>query len=190
MKKLLAVLVVLLAVLLSAPTQASFMEPMEGPVIAPPDLPVIVLGKEEAEKMANHTIATGEEDRTADGVWFYTRTYDGGKAKPPGCDEYYNLKVYFIYVPPPAWSGFHIGVEYDLREGKQDKYGFYETRKVIQLHLDDGDQDLKPNSMIRTDIEFHYGEPVKYEYKSFEGSRDWKYWLYFWYDTYTDEGMK
>jgi len=169
------------------PSNASFVEPgIQNEMDA--DLPVIVLGEKESLMMKNHLIDTGKEEY-AKGYWYYIRTYDAGKAKPPGMDEYYQLKVHMIYVPVIA-TGFNIGLEYVLEEGKTDKWGNSEIRKIIQYHLDDADEDLMPNSMIIGYLETHYGTLVKQEYERVDAYMEWRYWVYFWYSTFLKEGMK
>jgi len=152
------------------------------------DLPVMVLGVEEGRMMKQHLIDTGEytEDK---GYYYFIRTYDAGRAKPPGIDEYYDLTVYMIYVPAIA-TGFNIGLEYSLREGKTDKYRCNEVRKIIQYHLDDADEDLIPNSMLKVELETRYGAPTKHEIKPVDAMQEWRYWVYFWYSTFLKEGMK
>lgn len=152
------------------------------------DLPAMVLGKEEAVMMKQHLIDTGEYTH-AKGFGYFIRTYDAGRAKPPGIDEYYHLTVHMIYVPMIA-TGFNIGLEYSLKEGKTDQWGNSEVRKVIQYHLDDGDEDLIPNSMLKVEIETHYGTPVKHEITPIDGMEEWRYWVYYWYSTFLNEGMK
>jgi hypothetical protein len=152
------------------------------------DLPVMVLGKKESLMMKNHLIDTGKEEH-AKGYWYYIRTYDAGRAQPPGVDEYYQLKVHMIYVPVIA-TGFNIGLEYVLEEGKTDEWGNSEVRKIIQYHLDDADEDLMPNSMVIGYIETHYGLLVKQEYERVDAYMEWRYWVYFWYSTFLREGMK
>lgn len=181
-------LVILLAAMLfiAAPAQA-LMDPFVGPV-TDEDLPVMVLGIEEERMMKQHLIDTGEY--TLDkGYYYFVRTYDAGKAKPPGVDKYYNLTVHMIYVPAIA-PGFNIGLEYELEEGDVNEWQDRAVRKVIQYHLDDADEDLIPNSMIRVYHEFHYGVPIKSEYKPVDGMTEWQYWVYYWYSTFLNEGMK
>lgn len=187
MKNLLALLfsIALLTSLCGTPANASY-TPEER---ITSDLPLMDLGRDEARRMADHVISTGSEDQTTEGIWFYCREYDGGKAKPPGVDEYYNMRVFFIYVPRVA-SGIHIGIEYELREGEKNEWGDPAVRKVIQIKIDDADEDLIPNSMIRVDMEFNYGKPVKYEYESVDAFLEWQYWVHFWYETFIKEGMK
>lgn len=152
------------------------------------DLPVMVLGKKESLMMKNHLIDTGKEEH-AKGYWYYIRTYDAGIAKPPGVDKYYRLEVHMIYVPEIA-TGFNIGLEYVLEEGKTDKWGNSEIRKVIQYHLDDADEDLMPNSMVIGYLETHYGTLIKQEYERVDAYMEWRYWVYFWYSAFLREGMK
>jgi len=174
---------------------ATFLAPPANPTIRAPrpdrnfDAPMVVLGHMEARQMADHIVTTGKEDQTTEGIWYYYREFDAGKVVPPGADKVYDMKVFFIYVPYVA-PGLHIGIEYNLREGPTDKWENHETRKVVQIKMDDADEDLVPNSMIRVDIEFHYGDITKYEYKSIDASSEWKHWLYFWYDKFVAEGMK
>lgn len=169
------------------PSDASFMEPnIQEEMTA--DLPMMVLGEKEALMMKNHLMDTGKEAQ-GKGYWYYIRTYDAGRAQPPGMDEYYQLKVHMIYVPEIA-KGFNIGLEYVLEEGKTDKWGNSEIRKIIQYHLDDGDEDLIPNSMLRVEMETRYGTPVKREIKPVKAMSEWRYWVYFWYSTFLKEGMK
>lgn len=171
---------------IAAPAKA-LMDPFVGTVVDE-DLPVMVLGVEEGRMMKNHLIDTGKEEY-AKGYWYYIRTYDAGRAQPPGIDEYYQLKVHMIYVPVIA-TGFNIGLEYRLRTGKVDKWGSSEVSKIIQYHLDDGDEDLIPNSMLKVEIETHYGTPVKREITPVEAMDEWRYWVYYWYSTFLNEGMK
>ena len=152
------------------------------------DLPVMALGPEEAVMMKQHLIDTGEYTH-AKGFSYFIRTYDAGRAQPPGMDEYYNLKVHMIYVPMIA-TGFNIGLEYVKEEGKKDKYDCYEKRTVIQYHLDDGDEDLIPNSMLKVDIETNYCAPTKYEIEPVDAFQEWRYWVYYWYSVFLNEGMK
>lgn len=152
------------------------------------DLPVMVLGPKEAAMMKQHLVDTGEY--TFDkGYNYFIRTYDAGRTQPPGIEEYYHLTVHIIYVPTIA-PGFNIGLEYELRKGPTNKWGDPEYRKVIQYHLDDGDEDLVPNSMIKAVHEFSYGVPAKSTYKKVDAFLEWRYWVYYWYSVFLDEGMK
>jgi hypothetical protein len=152
------------------------------------DLPLMELGKEEAVKMRKHLIDTGEYTQDK-GYYYYIRTYDAGRAQPPGMEEYYNLTVHLIYVPAIA-SGFNIGLEYELETGDQNKYGDHQFRRVIQYHLDDPDEDLMPNTMIKAVHEFSYGIPAKTKYTKVDAFQEWRYWVYYWYSTFLEEGMK
>ena len=185
----LTAVIILYSTYCSAPTNASFTSTsftLEDDMSA--DLPVMVLGEKESLMMKNHLIDTGKEEHAKD-YWYYIRTYDAGRAQPPGVDEYYQLKVHMIYVPEIA-TGFNIGLEYVLEEGKTDEWGNSEIRKIIQYHLDDADEDMMPNSMVIGYIETHYGLLVKQDYERIDAYMEWRYWVYFWYSTFLKEGMK
>jgi hypothetical protein len=152
------------------------------------DLPLMELGPKEAQMMKQWLMETGEYTYDK-GHYYYIRTYDAGRAQPPGIDEYYHLTVHIIYVPAVA-PGFNIGLEYELESGDQNEYGDHAVRKVIQYHLDDSNEDLSPDSMIRADLEFRYGAPIKTIYKPVDGFLEWRYWVYYWYSVFLNEGMK